>query len=95
MASTIGAASSEVARPTQAAQQTRRADSLEEKEEVPARADAASEDAVVVNIESRVTEEAEADQLAQNLSNSIREGGSESLDAQSEPEPRLVQDLLA
>ncbi len=96
MISSIGAASSEVVRSSQTAPQGRKADSLESRrEESNEASQAASDDAVVVSIESRVTDVEEADSLAQSVSGAIREGGSESLDAQSEPEPRLVQDLLA
>ncbi|MCB0323470.1 MAG: hypothetical protein KDD69_07845 [Bdellovibrionales bacterium] len=52
------------------------------------------EDAVVVSVESRVTDEAAAFDLAQSISTRITERDPQALEAQ-DPEPRSIQDLLA
>jgi hypothetical protein len=61
----------------------------------PNRAADANSDAVVVSVESRVTDVDEAFKLAGSLRGRIVEEEQTSLEAQPDPEPRVVQDLLA
>jgi mannitol-1-phosphate/altronate dehydrogenase len=92
----IVAVSSEAARAEPKVQERKQLESrAAEESQSSATQQTRNDDAVVVNIESRVTDEAAADSLAQSLSSKITAEGTKSLDAQPEPEPRIVQDLLA